>query len=100
MQEKRQRERTGTFQVTQLRVVGLSGNHQVTIRNLSEGGVMAAGNVPVMQGTQLLILIDGIGWIEGTVAWTQDERFGISFTRPIDLAAAPDDNGQARAALA
>lgn len=100
MQDNRQRERTGTFQVAHLRVIGLSGDHQVTIRNLSEGGVMAAGNAPVMQGTPLMILINGIGWVEGAVAWTQDERFGISFARPIDPAAALDDKAQAHAALA
>ena len=100
MQDNRQRERTGTFQVAPLRVVGLAGDHRVTIRNLSAGGVMAAGDAPVMQGTPLLILIDGIGWVEGTVAWTQDERFGISFNQPIDPAAALDDKGQNRAALA
>ena len=36
-----------------------------------------------------------IGWVDGTVAWTQDNRFGIAFVEEIDpkLARAPVAGG-------
>jgi hypothetical protein len=32
----------------------------------------------------LEIEIRNIGWVEGTVAWVQDDRFGIAFRHEID----------------
>ena len=86
--ENRQRARTGVVLDAVLRVEGLLGEHRVSMRNLSAGGVMAVGDVAVRPGSSLSIHIDGIGWVGGVVAWVQDNRFGIAFSAPIDTAAA------------
>ncbi len=89
--EHRQRGRDNLFLMADLRLVdpnGLraDGEHRVRIRNLSAGGVMAEGNVKVGPGTGLEIALRHIGWVAGTVAWIQDNRFGIAFAQPIDPA--------------
>jgi hypothetical protein len=52
---------------------------------------MADGELKVLQGQPVQIELRNIGWIEGSVAWKQDGRFGIAFTEEIDpkLARAP-----------
>lgn len=90
--ENRQRVRSGVQQDAQIRIGGQletgPAQHTVTIRNLSAGGVMAEGVVPVMNGCAIAIHIAPHGWIEGRIAWIQDHRFGIAFAEPIDPAAA------------
>ncbi|MFX8856533.1 hypothetical protein ABTM81_20250, partial [Acinetobacter baumannii] len=44
----------------------------------------AEGNVKVSRGTVIEINLRNIGWVDGTVAWIQDNRFGIAFAEPID----------------
>jgi hypothetical protein len=41
------------------------------------------------------VALRNIGWVDGTVAWTQDNRFGIAFVEEIDpkLARAPVAGG-------
>lgn len=90
--ENRQRIRSGVQQDAQIRIGAQldadPAQHTVTIRNLSAGGVMAEGAVPVMNGCAISIHITPHGWIEGRIAWIQDHRFGIAFAEPIDPAAA------------
>ena len=52
---------------------------------------MAEGALPVVRGSLLSIELRNIGWIDGTVAWKQDDRFGIAFVDEIDpkIARAP-----------
>lgn len=90
--ENRQRIRSGVQQDAQIRIGehldAELAQHTVTIRNLSAGGVMAEGAVPVMNGCAIAIHIAPHGWIEGRIAWIQDNRFGIAFAEPIDPSAA------------
>lgn len=57
---------------------------RVKVRNLSDGGMMAEANLQVVRGARLGIALRNIGPINGSIAWTQDNRFGIVFDREID----------------
>lgn len=89
--DTRQVDRDSLFLLAQLKVDGQDLPHRVKVRNLSVGGMMAEGTARVALGTLVSIELRNLGWIEGTVAWRQDDRFGIAFVEPIDpiLARAP-----------
>jgi hypothetical protein len=93
--DTRQVDRDSLFLLAQLRVDGLETQHAVKIRNLSAGGAMADGVVEVSRGQRVAVELRNIGWIEGTVAWKQDSRFGIAFVEEIDpkLVRSPVSNG-------
>lgn len=76
--------RDSLFLLAQLRVDGQDAVHRVKVRNLSAGGMMAEGEVKVMRGSLVSVELRNIGWVEGSVAWKQDDRFGIAFVDEID----------------
>lgn len=57
---------------------------RVKVRNLSDGGMMAEAPLSVERGMRLGIELRNIGPVKGSVAWTQDNRFGIVFDSEID----------------
>lgn len=61
--------------------------HPIKVRNLSSGGMMAEGSVKVSRGSMVSVELRNIGWVDGTVAWKQDDRFGIAFLEEIDAKA-------------
>ena len=67
-----------------IRLAGAGDEHRVKVRNLSGGGMMAEGHVKVTRGARLEINLRNIGWVEGVVAWIQENRFGIAFMEEID----------------
>ncbi len=83
--------RDSLFLLAQLRVDGQDIAYRVKVRNLSAGGMMAEGAVDVQRGQQVAVELRNVGWVNGSVAWKQDERFGIAFLDEIDP-------GKARAA--
>lgn len=89
--EHRQIARDSLFVMAELRVDGLPGEHRVRVRNLSAGGMMAEGPLVVQRGQMITIKLRNLGWVEGSVAWVQDSRFGIAFRTEIDpkIARAP-----------
>ena len=82
--ETRQVDRDSLLLLAQLRVDGEESQYRVKVRNLSAGGMMAEGAVPVMRGARVSLELRNIGWIDGSVAWKQDDRFGIAFVEEID----------------
>ncbi len=70
--------------MVELRLDGQDAEHRVKVRNLSPGGLMAEADVKVPRGTVVWISLRNVGWIEGSVAWVQDNRFGIAFRDEID----------------
>ncbi len=82
--DTRQVNRDSLFLLAQLRVEGEAPEYRVKIRNLSAGGAMAEGEVKVTRGAQVAVELRNIGWVEGSVAWRQDNRFGIAFADEID----------------
>lgn len=89
--ENRHLGRDSLFLMADLRVDGLEGEHRIKVRNLSAGGMMGEGPVRIMRGAVVDVNIRNIGWVEGAVAWVQDNRFGIAFRDEIDpkIARAP-----------
>ena len=60
------------------------GEHNVRIRNLSSGGVMAEGTIRIQRGDAISLELRNIGWVDGNVAWVADTRFGIAFCETVD----------------
>lgn len=82
--DTRQVDRDSLFLLAQLRVDGSDECARVKVRNLSAGGMMAEGDLKVMRGALVEVELRNLGWIEGTVAWKQGNRFGIAFVDEID----------------
>lgn len=82
--ENRQIARDSLFVMADLRLSGTEGEHRIKVRNLSAGGMMGEGRVRVMRGDSIEVNIRNIGWVTGSVAWVQDERFGVAFHEEID----------------
>lgn len=76
--------RDSLFLLADVRLDRADREYRVKVRNLSAGGMMAEGNVPVVPGTQLQINLRNIGWVDGGVAWVQENRFGIAFAEEIN----------------
>jgi hypothetical protein len=89
--ETRTVDRDSLFLLAQLRVDGDDTIYRVKVRNLSAGGMMAEGDVLVTRGVRVHVELRNIGWVEGSVAWKQESRFGIAFAEEIDpkMARAP-----------
>lgn len=84
--------RDSLFLMADLQIDGGTACGKVKVRNLSNGGMMAECDprtaAKVQGGTHLSINLRNVGWVDGTVAWVQDNRFGIAFNREIDAAEA------------
>ena len=95
--DTRQLSRDSLFVMAKVKVEeDTSGaEHQVKVRNLSSGGMMAEGSVKVARGSLVKVDLRNVGWVAGTVAWKQDDRFGIAFVEEIDAKAvrAPSASG-------
>jgi hypothetical protein len=94
--EQRQLARDSLFVMADLRLDGSDEEHRIKVRNLSSGGMMGEGPVRVKRGELLEVHIRNIGWVEGSIAWVQDDRFGIAFKEDIDpkVARAPAMPGE------
>ena len=82
--DTRQVNRDSLFLLAQVRVDGQDAVYRVKVRNLSAGGMMAEGDSKVVRGSLVAVELRNIGWVEGSVAWKQDNRFGIAFVDEID----------------
>lgn len=83
--DTRQGSRDSLFLMADIRLDGGGKVHRVRVRNLSTGGMMAEGNnVKAVRGMLLTVDLRNIGTVEGSVAWVQDNRFGIAFAEEID----------------
>lgn len=94
--DKRDRERDSLFLMAEVRLRGESDAQRVRVRNLSKGGMMAEGNPVPERGQSVSVNLRNVGWVDGTVAWVQDSRFGIAFAEDIDpkSARAPVGKGE------
>lgn len=82
--DNRNISRDSLFIMAELRLDGQDAEHRVKVRNLSSGGLMGEGNVKVTRGAVVWINLRHLGWVEGSVAWVQDNRFGMAFREEID----------------
>ena len=83
--ETRNVARDSLFLFAQLTFEGRTDSHRVKVRNLSAGGMMAeTSEIAASRGDRLEIELRNVGMIKGTVAWAQDNRFGVAFETEID----------------
>lgn len=82
--ETRSVARDSLFLLADIRIEQGAEIHRVRVRNLSDGGMMGEGNLRVQRGHRLTVDLRNIGIVGGTVAWVQDNRFGIAFDEEID----------------
>ncbi|WP_419808054.1 PilZ domain-containing protein [Sphingomonas sp.] len=81
---KRQRKRDSLFLSARLSLDGVRGEHEVRVRNLSAGGLMAELDRSVAPGTAATLEMRGLGELTGRVAWCAHGRMGIALDNPID----------------
>ncbi len=94
--ETRSVSRDSLFLLANIRVEQAQESHRVRVRNLSDGGMMGEGNLRVKRGNRLHIELRNLGSVEGTVAWVQDNRFGIAFDEEVDSQLARGGSGEAK----
>ena len=82
--ETRSVSRDSLFLLANVRVEQQSEQHRVRVRNLSDGGMMGEGTLTVQRGNRVEIELRNIGTIGGSIAWVQDQRFGIAFDEEVD----------------
>ena len=90
------RSRDSLFLLAHFRVEGSPDVREVRVRNLSAGGLMAELEPAPADGTAVEIMVRGIGWIRGRIAWYAEGRAGIAFDQPIDPLLARKPVGPAR----
>lgn len=81
---QRELNRDSLFLLADVRLDGVEGEHRVRVRNLSAGGMMAEGEAEVKRGQPCQVKLRNMGWIDATVAWVQENRFGVAFLEEID----------------
>lgn len=82
--ETRNRSRESLFMFAEVQVENLLRTHRIRVRNLSDNGMMGAGELRVVRGSRLTVFLPGADPVTGQVAWVQDDRFGIAFDEEID----------------
>ena len=92
--ENRQIARDSLFVMADLRLQGSEQEHRIKVRNLSAGGMMGEGSLRVARGDGVEVKIRNVGWVPGSVAWVQEDRFGVAFSEEIDPKVARASNAQ------
>lgn len=86
--ETRSVSRDSLFLLANVRVEQQSEQHRVRVRNLSDGGMMGEGTIKIKRGNRVDLELRNVGLVKGTVAWVQDQRFGVAFDEEINSQAA------------
>ena len=81
---KRGIDRDSLFLNAILRFSSAKDEHDVRIRNVSAGGLMAEIPTNAPRGERVEIKLRSIGWVSGCIAWVTEDRVGIAFDRPIN----------------
>lgn len=82
--DTRQIPRDSLFLLANVRLEDEEQSHRIKVRNLSARGMMAEGEVRARRGLLVSVELRNVGWVQGAVAWVQDNRFGIAFADEID----------------
>ena len=86
--DHRQLGRDSLFLMAELRFAHEETEYKVKVRNLSAGGMMGEGSFKVTRGAPVKVNLRNLGWVDGVVAWIQDNRFGVAVVDDIDPKAA------------
>lgn len=81
---KRGMDRDSLLLKAVLRFPNTKNEHEVRIRNVSAGGLMAQILTDVPRGERVEIKLRTIGWVSGCIAWVTEGRVGIAFDQPIN----------------
>ena len=81
---KRKMNRDSLLLKAVLRFSNAQEEHEVRIRNLSAGGLMAEVPNRLSRGDRIDVKIQNIGWVGGHVAWAIDGRIGVAFDKVIN----------------
>ena len=76
--------RDSLFLLADLKLEESDETHRVRVRNLSDGGMMGEASLRVRRGNRVRVALRNIGEVQGSVAWVQDDRFGVAFDSEID----------------
>jgi hypothetical protein len=82
--ETRSVARDSLFLLADIRVEQRSEALRVRVRNLSDGVMMGEGTLRVQRGNRVTVELRNVGAVGGSVAWVQDNRFGVAFDKEID----------------
>lgn len=93
--ETRSVSRDSLFLLANVQIEKGSEQFRVRVRNLSDGGMMGEGLIDVQRGNRVFVDLRNIGVISGSVAWVQDQRFGIAFDEEIPSQLALKPSGSA-----
>lgn len=91
--DARKEGRENLFLLAEMRVDNDPNVHPVKVRNLSPSGMMGEGAVRVIRGSRLTVDLAQVGPVSGSVAWVQDDRFGVAFDEAIDWRLIPVPGG-------
>lgn len=81
---KRSMDRDSLFLKAVLRFPNTKDEHEVRIRNVSAGGLMAEIPTDALRGEPVEIKLRSIGWVSGHIVWVTARRVGIAFDHPIN----------------
>ena len=84
-ESQRRDPRDSLFVLARIKPEGDAGEGiAVRVRNVSSGGLMAEVPDEYRPGMRVEIVLDGIGEVAGSVAWSEAGRIGIAFDHPVD----------------
>ena len=84
MNRQNRPDRDSLLLLAAMRFADRSDQLGIKVRNLSPLGMMAECPVRPICGERVLVELRNIGWIDGTVTWVANNRFGVVFDREID----------------
>jgi hypothetical protein len=93
---KRQRSRDSLVLTAQIRLDRETGLREVRVRNLSAGGLMVELDEDADVGTPVMIKLQGIGEVNGKIAWCTEGRMGIALDSLIDPDKVPRPSGSGK----
>ncbi|WP_425229755.1 PilZ domain-containing protein [Sphingomonas sp.] len=93
---QRAKKRDSLFLSARLRIADNPTVHDVRVRNLSAGGLMAELARAVETDTPVTLELRGLGELTGKIAWSTHGRIGIALDHPIDPARARKPVGKGR----
>lgn len=80
---KRREPRQRVLLRAQLHAVDRHSDVRVT--DLSRSGLRGATDIPLAVGQLVFVSLDELTHCSGTIRWTQDHRFGLKFSRMLDV---------------
>lgn len=83
-EQSREQSRESTFLSAILVFDGSPRKLTVRVRNVSAGGMMVDMTGQREKGAALTVELKNVGEIRGTVAWSTENRLGITFDEEID----------------